>query len=82
MKELNYEIMPGEIWHHYEGGNYKIITLANNIETNEAFVVYQSISFGSIYVEPLKMWEETIENKRGGIQPKFKKIEEETFIKS
>jgi len=55
---------------------YKIITLANHSETKEPLVIYQSISFGSTYARPLSMWEEVIENKRGGIEPRFKKIED------
>jgi hypothetical protein len=75
-QELNYGIMPGETWQHYKGGRYTIITLANHTETKEPLVVYQSLSFGSTYARPLSIWCETVENKRGGIEPRFKKIEE------
>ena len=75
-QELNYGIMPGETWQHYKGGNYKIITLASHTETKEPLVIYQSLSFGSIYARPLSIWCETVENKRGGIEQRFKKIEE------
>jgi hypothetical protein len=75
-QELNFGIMPGETWRHYKGGNYKIITLANHSETKEALVIYQSLSFGSIYARPLSMWNDTVENSRGGIETRFKKIEE------
>lgn len=59
--KLNYGILPGETWRHYKGGNYKIITLANHTETKEPLVIYQSISFGSIYARPLEMWEDTVQ---------------------
>ena len=72
--KLNFGIVPGETWRHYKGGTYKIITLANHSETKEPLVIYQSISFGSIYARPLAMWEDTIENKRGGIEPRFTKL--------
>ncbi len=75
-QELNYGIMPGETWRHYKGGCYEIITLANHTETKEPLVIYQSISFGSVYARPLSIWCETVENKRGGIEPRFIKIEE------
>lgn len=75
-QELNYGILPGETWQHYKGGNYKIITLANHTETKEPLVIYQSISFGSTYARPLSIWCETVENKRGGIEPRFKKLED------
>jgi hypothetical protein len=74
-KELNYGIMPGETWQHYKGGNYEIITLANHTETKEPLVIYKSLSFGSIYARPLSVWCETVSNRRGGIEPRFKKIE-------
>ena len=54
--------LPGEIWKHYKGGTYKIITLATHTETDEVLVVYQSIPFGSMYVRPLSIWEEVIDN--------------------
>lgn len=57
---MNYPL-PGEIWTHYKGGTYKIITLANHTETDEALVIYQSIPFGSIYARPLEMWEDVVE---------------------
>lgn len=75
-QELNYGIMPGETWQHYKGGRYKIITLANHTETKEPLVIYQSLSFGSIYARPLSIWSETVTNRRGGIEPRFKKIKE------
>jgi len=80
-QELNYGVMPGETWRHYKGGNYKIITLANHSETKEPLVIYQSISFGSTYARPLSMWDEVVENKRGGIEPRFVKVEEESTWK-
>lgn len=75
-QELNFGIMPGETWRHYKGGNYKIITLANHSETKEPLVIYQSISFGSIYARPLSMWNDVVENRRGGIEPRFVKVEQ------
>ena len=77
-QELNFGIMPGETWRHYKGGNYKIITLANHSETKEPLVIYQSISFGSIYARPLFMWDETVENTRGGIEARFVRVENTT----
>lgn len=51
----------GPIYHHYKGGSYLVITMANHSETNEAMVVYKSILFGSIYTRPLSMWFDEIE---------------------
>lgn len=52
--------MPGEIYRHYKGGKYKVITLANHSETKEPMVVYQSLSFGSTHVRPLEIWDEEV----------------------
>lgn len=64
--------LPSEIWKHYKGGVYRVISLATHTETNEPMVVYQSVPFGSVYVRPLKMWEElvTLENSQ---VPRFSK---------
>jgi hypothetical protein len=73
-ENLNYGILPGEHWLHYKGGNYKIITLANHTETKEPFVIYQSISFGSIYARPLSIWSEIVDTPDGS-KPRFVKVE-------
>jgi hypothetical protein len=67
--------MPGELWQHYKGGVYKVITLANHSETKEALVIYQSIPFGSIYARPLAMWHEPCETT-DGTQPRFSRMQE------
>jgi len=48
--------LPGEVYKHYKGGTYKILTLSTHTETGEILVIYQSIPFGSIYARPLDMW--------------------------
>lgn len=35
------EIKPNQIWKHYKGDTYKIITLAKHTETEEMMVVYE-----------------------------------------
>jgi hypothetical protein len=61
---------PSEIYRHYKGGEYVILTLAQHTETNEPLVVYQSTLFGSIYARPLSMWFETVDD---GKQQRFVK---------
>lgn len=48
--------LPGQIWQHYKGGIYEIITCATHTESAEILVIYQSISFGTIYARPLSIW--------------------------
>ena len=45
MNENKYP-MPGEIYEHYKGGTYEIMSLAKHSETNEIMVVYKSLNFG------------------------------------
>lgn len=48
--------LPGEIYKHYKGGTYEIISMATHTETSEKFVVYKSINFGSVYIRPYDIW--------------------------
>lgn len=46
---------PGEIYIHYKGGEYEVMTLAED-DKDETVVVYRSILFGSHHTRPLKEW--------------------------
>ena len=52
----------GEKYRHYKGGIYEVITLANHSETQEPMVVYKSLLFGGVYVRPLSMWFDIVQN--------------------
>jgi len=67
--------LPGEKWRHYKGETYEIVTLAKNTEKDEILVIHQSLSFGTIYSTPLSMWEDTVNNRRGGLEPRFLKLD-------
>jgi hypothetical protein len=56
---INYPL-PKEIWKHYKGGTYEIISLCSHTETKEVLVIYRSLSFGSVHARPLSVWNETI----------------------
>lgn len=48
--------LPGEIYKHYKGGTYEVISMTTHTETNEVLVVYKSINFGTVYARPIKSW--------------------------
>ena len=48
--------LPNEIYLHYKGGTYEIVSMANHSETMEKMVVYRSLNFGTYYVRPFVEW--------------------------
>lgn len=52
--------LPGEIYQHYKGGTYEVISLCTHTETDEKLVIYRSLNFGSVYARPLSQWSEVI----------------------
>ena len=51
-----------DIYRHFKGNLYQIITIATNSETREEMVVYQAV-YGEheIWVRPAKMWNDIID---------------------
>ena len=64
----------GEIYEHYKGMCYRILSVGRHSETLEEVVVYRSLyGEGGTWVRPLKMFLETI-TKDGQVVPRFKKV--------
>lgn len=65
---------PGEVWRHFKGKLYLIITVAVHTETRERYVVYKTL-YGdySDYIRPLDMFmSETDHNKYPDIKQKWR----------
>lgn len=54
-----------EIWLHFKGGKYQIITLAEHTETGEKFVIYKALS-GTMktYARPMKDFMSEIDKEK------------------
>jgi hypothetical protein len=48
--------LPNQIYKHYKGGTYQVITLSTHTETGEILVIYKSLNFGSNYARPIQPW--------------------------
>ncbi len=65
----------GEIYEHYKGKRYKILSVGRNSETLEETVVYQALYPDyDVWIRPLKMFLENI-LINGHPQPRFKKVQ-------
>jgi hypothetical protein len=74
------EIKPGQIYKHYKGDTYKIITLARHSENGESLIVYERLTDivhtgWRIYARPEAMFFDHIEID-GYSGPRFEYIEE------
>ncbi len=56
---------------HYKGKEYEVLGLAKHSETLEELVVYKHLDDSSLWVRPLKMFEEFVEVS-GELIPRFK----------
>lgn len=54
-----------DIWIHFKGNEYKIITIAEHTETKEKFVVYRAL-YGTYkeYVRPLDMFMSEVDHEK------------------
>ena len=68
------EIRPGQIWRHFQGGDYRMLYLAIHSNTAEELVIYTSDDGGgAVWARPAYMWLETVE-RDGKNQPRYELI--------
>lgn len=49
-------------YRHFKGGEYEVLHLAKDSETQEMLVVYRALyGEGEVWVRPAKMWNERVE---------------------
>lgn len=64
----------GDIYEHYKGKRYKILSVARHSETLEELVVYQALyGEGDVWVRPLGMFFETVMIE-GKLEARFKRV--------
>lgn len=74
------ELLPGQKYRHYKGGEYQIIGVGRHSDTLEEMVVYQALGdspeFGNqaIWVRPKAIFLENVEYNKE-IVPRFKYLE-------
>jgi hypothetical protein len=57
-------ISVGQIYRHYKGNRYKILSLGIHTESNETMVVYSPIDEpNKIWVRPMSMWFDIIDKE-------------------
>lgn len=77
MQNFINQIIPGEIWRHYKGKDYRIIALSRHSEDLEWYVVYEALydnSVSKIWHRPLNIFLSSLEID-GSSTPRFKKID-------
>ena len=72
--KLHHEIIPGAIYQHYKGKNYRVIGVGKHSESLEDVVLYEALydnPLGRLWCRPASMWSEPI-NVDGNIVPRFR----------
>lgn len=68
------EVIPGAIYQHYKGKQYRAIGIGKHSESLEDVVLYEALydnPLGRLWCRPLSMWSEIVEVE-GDKVPRFK----------
>lgn len=56
---------PNEVWRHFKGGEYKIITIAQETETEANLVIYEALYKGhKVFARLLSMFMSEVDHKK------------------
>lgn len=58
------DIVPGGIYQHYKGKQYRVIGVGRHSETLEEVVLYEALydnSLGRLWCRPVSMWSELVD---------------------
>jgi len=59
------KIIPGDVYHHFKGRDYKVLCLATNTENEELMVVYEALyDEHKIWVRPYDMFTDLVDIKK------------------
>lgn len=67
------QIKPG-LYRHYKGGLYEVLSIATHSESQEALVIYRSLSVGQVWARPCSMFTEFV-SVDGQDLPRFACVE-------
>ena len=57
------EIIIGGTYRHFKGNMYKVVGIAKHSETLEEMIVYEALYNNSLWVRPISMWNEVVDDK-------------------
>lgn len=59
-------IVPNQIYKHFKGNHYQIITIAKHTETNDYLVIYRQLegNHENVYARPLSMFFDKVDKEK------------------